>query len=102
MDATFECWHHRPDDMTQSFTECSPPHTLPELADGGWVFEVRSLDAAIPDAVPASRAFAVEAANPDTTITSRPPDLSNDRTPELAFSSTEAGTFKCRHYRQGE
>jgi hypothetical protein len=97
--ATFECRHHRLDDTTPSFTQCPTPHTLLQLPDGDWMFEVRSPNATVPDVEPARRSFRVDTTAPDTTSLSGPAGLSNDPTPGFAFTSSEAGGFECRLHR---
>jgi hypothetical protein len=100
--ATFECMHHRTNTSAPAFTACTPPLTLPPLANGEWTFAVRAVDAGVADPTPATSVFTVEAPIPDTTITSPPLGLTNNRTPQIAFISTEAGNFECSHHRPGE
>jgi len=79
-------------DLQPAFVPCTTPTTFDSLADGTYVFEVRTIETT---PTSDSHAFTVDAA-PDTTIVSGPPALSNDSTPDFAFASTEAGTFECR------
>ena len=81
-----------------AWASCSSAHTTASLADGAHTFEVRATDqAGNVDATPASRAFTVDTAAPDTTIDSGPSGLTNDATPTFAFSADQAGsTFECR------
>jgi hypothetical protein len=100
--ATFECRHHRSNGTPEAFSVCTSPVTLTGLGDGDWVFEVRSVAGDVTEDPPASDSFTVDTTAPDTTITSAPPALSNDATPEFAFTGTEAGRFECRLHRAGE
>ncbi len=89
--ATFEC---RVD--ADPFAACSSPHTTAALADGAHTFEARATDAAgNTDATPASRAFTVDTAAPETAIDSGPSSLTSSTTATISFSSTEAGSFEC-------
>ncbi len=66
--SSFEC---RVD--TAAFAPCSSPYITAALADGAHTFEVRAADAAgHVDQTPATRAFAVDTAAPQTTIDSGP------------------------------
>src|SRR5205085_6858697 len=82
---TFEC---RVD--AGAFTACPTPFTTAALAEGSHTFEVRATDTAgNPDATPASRAFVVDTAAPQTTIDSGPNGPTNNRAPTFGFSSTD-------------
>jgi hypothetical protein len=95
--ARFECRHHAVVDPQPNFAECMSPVQPGLLPDGAYVFEVRAVDIAdMPDATPAVYHYTVDTIEPDTTIGSGPPALSNDSTPELAFTGSEAGSFECR------
>ena len=74
------------------------PRPPASLADGAHTFEVRATDpAGNVDPTPASRAFTVDTAAPDTTIDSGPSGPTNDATPTFTFSSDQPGsTFECR------
>jgi hypothetical protein len=76
---------------TSPFTPASP------LGDGPHTFTVEATDlAGNVDPSPASRAFTVDTAPPETTIDSSPPALTTDSTPTFAFSSDDpAATFEC-------
>src|SRR5205807_2463161 len=92
--STFEC---RIDGG--SWSSCTSPDTLsPALGDGDHTFDARATDqAGNTDATPASYTWTVDTTAPDTSITSQPPDPSNDANPTFAFTSTETGsTFECR------
>jgi hypothetical protein len=91
--STFEC---RVD--AGAWGSCSSAHTTASLADGAHTFEVRATDpAGNVDPTPASRAFTVDTAAPQTTIDSGPSGFTNDATPTFAFSSSQPGSsFECR------
>jgi hypothetical protein len=67
------------------------------LKSGSHTFQVRATDAAEnTDATPANFAWVVDTAAPNTTITSRPGEVTNSGTASFGFTSTEAGgTFAC-------
>ena len=91
--SSFEC---RVD--SAPFAPCSSPHTTATLADGPHTFEVRAKDAAgNADASPASSAFTVDTAPPESSITTGPSGPTDDPTPTFAFASSEPGSiFECR------
>jgi hypothetical protein len=95
--SSFECRHYPTGGAQPAFAPCLTGVPLPLLGDGGWVFEVRAVDqAGNRDPTPESRAFAVDTASPGTMFVSAPAALSNDTTPDFAFSSPDAGaTFEC-------
>jgi uncharacterized protein (TIGR03382 family) len=90
--STFECSL----DGT-GFTACTSPYTSTSLADGSHTFSVRARDGAgNVDATPASYSWMVDAGPPDTTLTSKPPALTNATSASFTFTSNEAGaTFEC-------
>jgi hypothetical protein len=91
-DATFECQVD-----AGGFTACSSPFTAPSLGDGPHTFAVRAIDSVTNvDASPATRAFIVDTAAPDTTLLSGPTGPTSDSTPTFTFSSEGGATFKCR------
>ena len=77
----------------------SGTHTVNGLPDGDHTFGVQAVDlAGNTDPTPATFAFAVDTAAPETTITSGPATgtTTDDPTPTFGFSSSEAGsTFEC-------
>ncbi|HEU6444896.1 MAG TPA: Ig-like domain-containing protein, partial [Gaiellaceae bacterium] len=90
--ATFQCGVDG-----AAFVSCSSPYTTAALPDGAHSFEVRAIDAAgNVDGSPASRAFAVDTAAPQTTIDSGPSGSTNDSTPTFEFSSEAGASFQCR------
>ncbi len=81
-----------------AWAACSSPRSYAGLADGSHTFLVRATDAAgLTDATPASHAWTVDTAAPNTSFDDVPPDPSNDDTPTFEFSASEpASTFECR------
>jgi FG-GAP-like repeat/Bacterial Ig-like domain/FG-GAP repeat len=81
-----------------AFAPCRAPFTSARLADGAHAFHVRATDpAGNTDRTPASRAFTIDTAPPDTRVDSGPPMLTGDATPAFGFSSSEPGArFACR------
>lgn len=84
-----------------AFAACTSPFATSTLADGDHTFSVRAVETGggRPDPTPATRAFTVDTAAPDTTIGSGPAEGStvNNPTPSLTFSSSEPGsTFQCQ------
>jgi hypothetical protein len=99
--ATFQCWDHRPDDTSESFSDCMSPRSLGPLDEGPWVFEVRAVTSDGPDPTPARAAFTVDLTPPDTTITSEP--ARPTAMPVFAFTSSDStAAFECWRHRQGE
>ncbi len=80
------------------YSACVSPATIGPLADGAHTFRVRAIDQAENvDASPAERAFSVDTAAPDTSITSGPKALIRKKTASFSFSSPEASAvFECR------
>jgi len=67
------------------------------LSEGSYEFRLRATDGAMNETEDA-RAFSVDTTAPDTTITSAPPATTDDSTPTIEFSSSEAeATFQCRY-----
>jgi Bacterial Ig-like domain len=91
--ATYEC---RLDGG--AFAACTSPASVSGLSDGSHTFDVRAVDrAGNTDPTPASRAWTVDTATPDTTITSGPSGTVAGTQATFAFVSTETGgTFQCR------
>jgi hypothetical protein len=85
---------------SEGFRACSGPgrsDISPTLSDGPHDFTVRALDSASnPDPTPATQAFTVDTAPPDTTIDSGPTGSTNDVSASFGFSSDEPGRFLCR------
>jgi hypothetical protein len=91
--ASFEC---RADGA--AWAACTSPRQLTGLADGDHTFEVRAIDAAgNVDDSPASHAWTVDTAPPDTTISSGPSGTVASTDATFAFTASEAGSrFECR------
>ena len=91
--AAFEC---RVD--AGAWTPCTSPEVAGLLADGSHTFEVRAIDGAgNTDPTPASYAWTVDTAAPDTTFTTVPGSPSNNASPSFEFDSSEPGSsFECR------
>ena len=81
---------------TGPFTGCTSPKTYNGLTDGSHTFQVKARDAAGNDSGPATSTWTVDTVSPTTTITSTPPNLSNDTAPSFGFSANETATFQCR------
>src|SRR6267142_1253289 len=81
-----------------AFAPCGSPQSYSALAGGSHTFEVRATDpAGNTDPTPASYTWTVDAAAPDTTITSAPPARSNSSSASFSFTATKPGsTFACR------
>ena len=102
-DATFDFTSTKPSSTFEcsldgaAFAACTGPTTLTGLSDGAHTFSVRAIDAVgNVDPTPATRAWTVDTAAPDTTITVRPVALSNDTSADFEFTSPETGaTFEC-------
>jgi hypothetical protein len=102
-ETTFECWHVRPGGAREAIDPCVTSVTLSGLEEGTHTFEVTAVHATDGrDGTPAMRTFTVDTTSPETTIASGPPALSNDATPEFAFTSSEGGRPECRLHRAGE
>jgi glycosidase len=80
-----------------AFAACTSPRSYTGLNDGSHTFAVRAIDAAgNTDANPASLAWTIDTAAPNTTLDSTPPALSNTKSASFALSSSEAGgSFQC-------
>ncbi|MCP3421830.1 hypothetical protein [Nocardioides pinisoli] len=80
-----------------AFTLCDSPVTYAGLDQGVHTVRIQATDAASNTGPVESRTWTVDTPEPDTTIDSAPPAVSNDRTPAFAFSSDTVGaTFECR------
>ena len=101
--STFQCRLYTTGATPTTFGPC--PAAYVGLADGGYRFEVRSVDpAGNIDGSPATRDFTVDATPPDTSLTSGPGagSVVTASTVTFGFSATEAGsTFQCRLYPAG-
>jgi Bacterial Ig-like domain len=91
--STFECRFDG-----GAWTACASPRSYSGLADGSHGFEVRATDpAGNTDGSPASHAWGVDTAAPDTTITAAPATPTSSTSASFAFTASEGGaTFQCR------
>jgi alpha-tubulin suppressor-like RCC1 family protein len=77
-----------------AFAACTSPQSYTGLSSGSHTFLVRARDAeGRYDPTPAGYTWTVDATAPETTITTRPTDPSNDATPDFAFSSDDPGAY---------
>lgn len=95
----FECRLTADDQVAGGFSTCPDDGTsYPGLADGGYTFEVRAVDAYYStDSTPASQSFEVDTTGPTAILDSVPALLGNDTTPSFAWSSedADAASFEC-------
>src|SRR5207244_1300602 len=74
---------------------CTSPQTFANLANGDHTFKVRATDAA-GNAGTATRAWFVDLAPPETSITTAPPNILYADTTAIVFAASRAGsTFEC-------
>ena len=96
-DLKFEC---RFDGTSESdWSECISPMEYPNLGEGSsHTFQVRAKDSAgNVDTTPSSAQFVVDTTPPETTITSKPSDPSDDITPTFQFSGSDnLKGFECK------
>ena len=92
-DCSFEC---RLDSGT--WESCLSPFGYTELSDGSHTFDVRATDLATnTDPSPASYTWTVDTVAPETTISSSPPNWSNNTAPSFSFTCNEPScTFECQ------
>ena len=89
--ATFECNRDG-----AGFSACTSPVTYTSLPDGPHTLLVRAVNAAGPDATPASRSWTVDTQAPDTAITAGPSGSTKATSATFSFSSPDAtATFQC-------
>ena len=69
--------------------------TLSTVPDGPHTYRATASDAAGNTSAAAERTVTVDAALPDTTIASGPPEPTNDATPTFTFTASEPATFQC-------
>jgi len=79
-----------------AFTGCTSPKSYTGLIDGSHTFRVKARDAAGNDGAPGTYTWRVDTVQPTTTITSSPPNPSNDTAPAFGFSANETATFQCK------
>ncbi|MCX7943382.1 MAG: hypothetical protein N2746_02595 [Deltaproteobacteria bacterium] len=92
--ATFECSLNG-----EPFSTCTSPKTYFSLYEGTHNFRVRAKDnLGNIEQNPPSYTWNIDLTPPDTTITSYPPNPTNNPSPLFSFISSEAGsTFECSH-----
>jgi hypothetical protein len=94
---TFECKLDGPGTAVGTWAACTTPKAYSALAQGAYTFNVRATVGGSTDSTPATRAFTVDTAAPDTSITAGPSGATNSTAPSFSFSSTETGsTFQCK------
>jgi Bacterial Ig-like domain len=71
----------------------------PELAEGVYTAQAEQSDEAGNTDWSDPVSFSIDLTPPDTALTSGPPGVTNDSTPEFAFSSQDGVAFVCRVYR---
>jgi len=90
--ATFECG------MDSGVTEaCVSPAAYSMLTEGSHVFTVRAKDTSGNiDATPANCVWTIDTTAPDTSIVTKPTNLTNNTSANFSFSSSDAtATFEC-------
>jgi len=76
-----------------AYTDCTSPHSLEDLDNGGHSLSVRAEDAyGLQDPTPASRTFTVKVAPPDTVIDSGPEGTIDTDSATFTFHGTSAGS----------
>jgi uncharacterized repeat protein (TIGR03803 family) len=92
-ESSFECQLD-----SAGFAPCTSPRLYTGLAEGPHNVLVRAIDGAgNSDATPASNAWTVDTAAPDTSITTAPPSQTNQTGVTFEFTSSESGSvFECR------
>jgi P pilus assembly chaperone PapD len=82
--STFQC---SLDNST--FAACTSPKSYSGLSQGSHNFRVRAIASGITDQTAASRSWTVDTVAPDTSITAKPNNPSNNASPSFSFSSNE-------------
>ena len=100
--STFEC--RADSDLFAPCSGSSGSHTVPtELADGRHTFEVRAVDGTSVDPWPAGRSFTVDTIPPETYASFYySPFFPTEAWTAIRLASTEAVTFECSLYAEGE
>jgi CSLREA domain-containing protein len=83
--------------LASAWVSCTSPHALSGLGDGAHTFQVRAVDeAGNADPAPATFAWTVDVAPPQTTVASGPSATTTSTSASFTFSASEAGsTFEC-------
>ena len=89
-----------PGDVWPDFADCTSPKSFSGIDDGDWVFELMATDAA-GNAVSYRDAtfywWTIDLPGPATSITDKPPALTNSMTATFSFTSdAPAATFQCQ------
>lgn len=80
-----------------AFTACTSPHTYSTLANGAHTFSVQATDRAGNVGLPATHAWTIDTAPPNTTITASPPSASASTSASFSFTASEPGSsFECQ------
>src|SRR5215213_8359311 len=75
-----------------TFAACTSPKSYSGLSQGSHNFRVRAIASGITDQTAASRNWTVDTVAPNTSITAKPNDPSNNASPSFSFSSSEANS----------
>ena len=80
-----------------AFAACTSPKTLPATADGSHTFTVKANDTA-GNTGQTSYTWTIDTVAPTVTLSIKPPNPTNDATPDFAFSANEtiSGGFQCK------
>jgi hypothetical protein len=93
----FDCALTSNSGQTTSYPDCVSPATFPTPSDGSYGFQVRAKDAAgNTDPTPASYGWFVDLTPPDTVLTGKPTNPTNNSSATFTFASTGGGFgFDC-------
>ena len=93
---TFECKLDGPGTTVGTWGACTSPKAYASLAQGSYTFNVRATVGGVTDPTPATRAFTVDTAAPETTINSGPTGTITVNSASFGFSSETGATFQCK------
>jgi hypothetical protein len=81
-----------------AFAPCTSPTTLGSTADGSHTYTVKATDAAGNNGLVTSYVWTIDTVAPTVTLNIKPPNPTNDATPDFAFSANEtiSGGFQCK------
>ena len=81
-----------------AFAPCTSPTTLGSTADGSHTYTVKATDAAGNAGLVTSYVWTIDTVAPTVTLNIKPPNPTNDTTPDFAFSANEtiSGGFQCK------